>query len=130
MWLFPWSGLINKKSFYFFKKLKYPFFFLFRADDEGSTTKGVVNGKKSSQNDLYMRLGLLLGDNSRKSSKPSSSTHNRMQSVHRVSRISSNDAHASFSSLISLDHTLPSNNTSPVSTLTGKHNAYIYFLMM
>lgn len=96
--------------------------FFFCLDDEGSTAKGVVNGKKSSQNDLYMRLGLLLGDNSRKSSKPSSSAHGRIQSVHRVSRLNNNEAHASFSSLISLDHTLPSNNTSPVSTLTGKQN--------
>lgn len=77
-------------------------------DDEGGTIKPVCQPpKKSSQSDLYMRLGLLLGDNARRSQ--------RSRSTNRSSR-----SHDSISSLASLEaNTLASTNTSPVSTLTG-----------
>lgn len=71
------------------------------ADDEGGTVKSVV-AKKSSENDMYMRLGLLLGEGARR---------NR-----RVPE----RAHESCSSLASYETTaVMSTNTSPVSTLTG-----------
>lgn len=77
-------------------------------DDEGGNIKPVSQPKKGSQSDLYMRLGLLLGDNARHRS--------RSRSHHR----SSHHSHDSISSLASLDAgTLASSNTSPVSTLTG-----------
>ncbi|XP_073955554.1 zinc-RING finger and ankyrin repeat domain-containing protein rolling pebbles isoform X2 [Choristoneura fumiferana] len=64
------------------------------SDDEGGHIK---QGFERRQNDLYMRLGLLLGE-----------------------RRSRNKARDSCTSLASLDaHTLASHNTSPVSTLTG-----------
>ncbi|XP_069358000.1 protein TANC2 isoform X3 [Maniola hyperantus] len=66
------------------------------ADDEGGHIKQGYESRR--QNDLYMRLGLLLGER-------------------RGSRNKSRD---SCTSLASLDaHTLASHNTSPVSTLTG-----------
>lgn len=78
-------------------------------DDEGGNIKPVSQPKKGSQSDLYMRLGLLLGDNARHRS--------RSRSHHR----SSHHSHDSISSLASLDAgTLASSNTSPVSTLTGQ----------
>ncbi|XP_045449671.1 protein TANC2 [Melitaea cinxia] len=65
-------------------------------DDEGGHIKQGYESRR--QNDLYMRLGLLLGER-------------------RGSRNKSRD---SCTSLASLDaHTLASHNTSPVSTLTG-----------
>ncbi|XP_050348553.1 protein TANC2 isoform X1 [Nymphalis io] len=65
-------------------------------DDEGGHIKQGYESRR--QNDLYMRLGLLLGER-------------------RGSRHKSRD---SCTSLASLDaHTLASHNTSPVSTLTG-----------
>lgn len=69
--------------------------------------------RKSSQNDLFMRLGLLLGDNARR---------NRPGSAGADSNRNTRDSCASISSLASLEahHTLASNNTSPVSTLTGE----------
>ncbi|KAG7298831.1 hypothetical protein JYU34_017281 [Plutella xylostella] len=68
------------------------------SDDEGGHIKQVGYGEARRQNDLYMRLGLLLGER----------------------RSSRNKARDSCTSLASLDaHTLASHNTSPVSTLTG-----------
>lgn len=90
------------------------------ADDEGGSIRPVCNTKKSSQNDLYMRLGLLLGDNARRASRTAQSPTRRPGSVapNRISQ--SNESCTSFSSLASLEaHTLASTNTSPVSTLTG-----------
>lgn len=86
------------------------------SDDEGGCIKPVAfpPSKKNAQNDLYMRLGLLLGDNARR---------NRPGSAGTGSNRNTRDSCASISSLASLDqghHTLASNNTSPVSTLTGK----------
>jgi hypothetical protein len=72
------------------------------ADDEGGTVKPISN-KKSSDNDMYMRLGLLLGDGAR-----------------RTKRIQGRSSHESCSSLASYDAAaILSTNTSPVSTLTG-----------
>ncbi|CAK1585162.1 unnamed protein product [Parnassius mnemosyne] len=65
-------------------------------DDEGGHIKQGYESRR--QNDLYMRLGLLLGER----------------------RSSRNKSRDSCTSLASLDaHTLASHNTSPVSTLTG-----------
>ncbi|XP_049872678.1 protein TANC2 isoform X4 [Pectinophora gossypiella] len=65
-------------------------------DDEGGHIKQGYESRR--QNDLYMRLGLLLGER----------------------RGARNKARDSCTSLASLDaHTLASHNTSPVSTLTG-----------
>ncbi|XP_054264581.1 protein TANC2 isoform X4 [Macrosteles quadrilineatus] len=82
------------------------------AYDEGGNIKPVCGvAKKSSQSDLYMRLGLLLGDNARQ--------QRRSRSSNRGAR-----SHDSISSLASLDAgTLASTNTSPVSTLTGSSEA-------
>ncbi|XP_068912891.1 protein TANC2 isoform X5 [Tenebrio molitor] len=72
------------------------------SDDEGGTVKPISN-KKSSDNDMYMRLGLLLGDGAR-----------------RTKRIQGRSSHESCSSLASYDAAaILSTNTSPVSTLTG-----------
>ncbi|XP_039281596.1 protein TANC2 [Nilaparvata lugens] len=86
-------------------------------DDEGGNIRPVLSQppKKSSQSDLYMRLGLLLGDNARRT------PHNggRANGNHRASR-----SHDSISSLASFEaNTLASTNTSPVSTLTGSSEA-------
>lgn len=75
-------------------------FFCF-SDDEGGNIKplGLSENRKGNQNDLYMRLGLLLGDGNR----------NKRQKHKSAVR-------DSCTSLASLDaHTLASNNTSPVS---------------
>ncbi|KAH9639777.1 hypothetical protein HF086_016358 [Spodoptera exigua] len=67
------------------------------SDDEGGHIKQ-TGYESRRQNDLYMRLGLLLGER----------------------RGARNKARDSCTSLASLDaHTLASHNTSPVSTLTG-----------
>lgn len=70
--------------------------------------------RKSSQSDLYMRLGLLLGSNRANASVESSACPSRTP-------IQGHDSSAaSFSSLTSFEtQTLASTNTSPVSTLTG-----------
>lgn len=70
--------------------------------------------RKSSQSDLYMRLGLLLGSNRANASVESSAYPSRTP-------IQGNESSAaSFSSLTSFEtQTLTSTNTSPVSTLTG-----------
>ncbi|RZF43708.1 hypothetical protein LSTR_LSTR015247, partial [Laodelphax striatellus] len=80
------------------------------SDDEGGTIRPVISQppKKSSQSDLYMRLGLLLGDNAR-----------RGQPHHRSRDSRASRSHDSISSLASFEaNTLASTNTSPVSTLT------------
>uniref|UniRef100_A0A8D9ESN6 Protein TANC2 n=1 Tax=Cacopsylla melanoneura TaxID=428564 RepID=A0A8D9ESN6_9HEMI len=95
-------------------------------DDEGGCIKPVMNppSKKSSQNDLYMRLGLLLGDNARRHRPGSAGAGST--GCNRNTR----DSCASISSLASLGephtHTLASNNTSPVSTLTGSSEADVH----
>uniref|UniRef100_A0A0K8T6K2 RING-type domain-containing protein n=2 Tax=Lygus hesperus TaxID=30085 RepID=A0A0K8T6K2_LYGHE len=78
------------------------------SDDEGGSIRPVAQPpKKSSQQDLYMRLGLLLGDGAK--------VANSRCSPH---------SHDSISSLASLEATtLASTNTSPVSTLTGSSEA-------
>lgn len=70
--------------------------------------------RKSSQSDLYMRLGLLLGANRANASVESSACSSRIPIQGHESSA------ASFSSLTSFEtQTLASTNTSPVSTLTG-----------
>ncbi|XP_028135777.1 protein TANC2 isoform X4 [Diabrotica virgifera virgifera] len=70
------------------------------SDDESVQPKPAI--KKTSENDLYMRLGLLLGDSAKRSKK--------QQEIN----------HESCSSLASYEaSTMLSTNTSPVSTLTG-----------
>ncbi|XP_048506587.1 protein TANC2 isoform X2 [Athalia rosae] len=87
-------------------------------DDEGANVRPLSSRtKKCLQSDLYMRLGLLLGGNSRSvvgnGSCPRSST--------RLGESQSRESSAaSFSSLTSFEtQTLASTNTSPVSTLNG-----------
>lgn len=82
----------------------------FLSDDEGGGVKPAANPtRKSNQNDLYMRLGLLLGDGARR----------RPNSRHPTQRTTPPGAE-SCSSLASCDTTaMMSTNTSPVSTLTG-----------
>ncbi|XP_024892262.1 protein TANC2 isoform X3 [Temnothorax curvispinosus] len=85
------------------------------ADDEGGCVKPLSSKtRKSSQSDLYMRLGLLLGSNRANASVESSAYPSQTP-------IQGHDSSAaSFSSLTSFEtQTLASTNTSPVSTLTG-----------
>ncbi|CAL7938566.1 unnamed protein product [Xylocopa violacea] len=103
-------------------------------DDEGGCVKPLSSSKtrKSSQSDLHMRLGLLLGTNHARTSSTADTTDpadhrsNRSGGAERCqsSRLPQVQGHdssaASFSSLTSFEtQTLPSANTSPVSTLTG-----------
>lgn len=104
--MYVWEAFLSTsllpKIILFYVKL---IFFFGCTDDEGGCVKPMVkkSGKKNSQQDLYTRLGLLLGDGARHP------TNRRPLS------------HDSVSSLASLEaHTLASTNTSPVSTLTGK----------
>uniref|UniRef100_A0A0C9PQI3 Tanc2_1 protein n=1 Tax=Fopius arisanus TaxID=64838 RepID=A0A0C9PQI3_9HYME len=88
------------------------------SDDEGGSVKPLSSkSRKSSQSDLYMRLGLLLGSGHLRTSsgiEPIASSSQHPQ------RSDSRCHEASFSSLTSFDQqTLASTNTSPVSTLTG-----------
>ncbi|XP_011644228.1 protein TANC2 isoform X3 [Pogonomyrmex barbatus] len=85
------------------------------ADDEGGCVKPLPSKtRKSSQSDLYMRLGLLLGSNRASASVESGACPSR------VSIQGHDSSAASFSSLTSFEtQTLASTNTSPVSTLTG-----------
>ncbi|KYN40810.1 Protein TANC2 [Trachymyrmex septentrionalis] len=86
-----------------------------RKNDEGGCVKPLSSKtRKSSQSDLYMRLGLLLGSNRANASVESSACPSRIP-------IQGHDSSAaSFSSLTSFEtQTLASTNTSPVSTLTG-----------
>ncbi|XP_024892265.1 protein TANC2 isoform X6 [Temnothorax curvispinosus] len=85
------------------------------SDDEGGCVKPLSSKtRKSSQSDLYMRLGLLLGSNRANASVESSAYPSQTP-------IQGHDSSAaSFSSLTSFEtQTLASTNTSPVSTLTG-----------
>ncbi|XP_063983785.1 protein TANC2 isoform X2 [Diachasmimorpha longicaudata] len=95
-------------------------------DDEGGSVKPLSSkNRKSSQSDLYMRLGLLLGSGHLRTSsgvdntalpcsnRPPSSSQPQQSDVMRCHE-------TSLSSLTSYDQqTLASTNTSPVSTLTG-----------
>ncbi|KAK6638958.1 hypothetical protein RUM43_007228 [Polyplax serrata] len=113
----PW-GLVSKLSHSPAENTDSP---LTMSDDENGSPKPTTGRKKASQNDLYMRLGLLLGDGSRRSSKSNSSSHkNRILTP--SSRLGGDNG-SSYSSLVSLTNRLPSNNTSPVSTLTGSSEA-------
>ncbi|CAD1475873.1 unnamed protein product [Heterotrigona itama] len=99
------------------------------SDDEGGCVKPLSSKtRKSSQSDLHMRLGLLLGSNhSRASSSVDTTdlpgTSNRSSAGACQSRVpiqGHDSSAASFSSLTSFEtQTLASTNTSPVSTLTG-----------
>ncbi|XP_072759308.1 protein TANC2 isoform X4 [Anoplolepis gracilipes] len=87
------------------------------SDDEGGCVKPLSSKtRKSSQSDLYMRLGLLLG-----SSRANASVESGACPSSRVPAAQGHDSSAaSFSSLTSFEaQTLASTNTSPVSTLTG-----------
>ncbi|CAK9795133.1 Protein TANC2 [Anthophora plagiata] len=98
-------------------------------DDEGGCVKPLSSKtRKSSQSDLHMRLGLLLGSNHARTSSnvdstdlpgaPGRSSVGACQS--RVPIQGHDSSAASFSSLTSFEtQTLASTNTSPVSTLTG-----------
>ncbi|XP_046487873.1 protein TANC2 isoform X1 [Neodiprion pinetum] len=88
------------------------------SDDEGGNIKQLSSRtKKSSQSDLYMRLGLLLGGNTRGAVVSGGCPR---PSARLVDSRSHDSSAASFSSLTSFEtQTLASTNTSPVSTLTG-----------
>ncbi|XP_076758357.1 zinc-RING finger and ankyrin repeat domain-containing protein rolling pebbles isoform X1 [Xylocopa sonorina] len=99
------------------------------SDDEGGCVKPLSSTKtrKSSQSDLHMRLGLLLGTNQARTSSNTVDTtdpadrSNRSAGAGCQSRLpvqGQDSSAASFSSLTSFEtQTLPSTNTSPVSTL-------------
>ncbi|KAG7190367.1 hypothetical protein KM043_006477 [Ampulex compressa] len=99
------------------------------ADDEGGCVKPLSSKtRKSSQSDLYMRLGLLLGTNHARGNPSIDSSDlpcapNRVPPGTCQSRVpiqGHDSSAASFSSLTSFEtQTLASTNTSPVSTLTG-----------
>ncbi|XP_012528978.2 protein TANC2 isoform X3 [Monomorium pharaonis] len=82
--------------------------------DEGGCVKSLSSkSKKSSQSDLYMRLGLLLGSNRANVSAESSMCPSRAP-------IQGHSSTVFFNSLTSFEtQTMASTNTSPVSTLTG-----------
>ncbi|XP_076295761.1 zinc-RING finger and ankyrin repeat domain-containing protein rolling pebbles isoform X2 [Lasioglossum baleicum] len=98
-------------------------------DDEGGCVKPLTSKtRKSSQSDLYMRLGLLLGSNHARANSsvdtndlPGSSNRSGAGACQSRVPIQGHDSSAaSFSSLTSFEtQTLASTNTSPVSTLTG-----------
>ncbi|XP_018334493.1 protein TANC2 isoform X3 [Agrilus planipennis] len=73
------------------------------SDDDESVVKPQIPAKRTSENDLYMRLGLLLGDNANKPKK--TATRSSQESYY---------SSASYENATTL-----SSNTSPVSTLTG-----------
>ncbi|XP_033222043.1 protein TANC2 isoform X3 [Belonocnema kinseyi] len=100
-------------------------------DDEGGCVKPLSSKtKKSSQSDLYMRLGLLLGNGRHGGVSSVDVTDlpgqtrfppgSKLRLPH-LSNLQGHDSSAnSFSSLTSFEtQTHPSTNTSPVSTLTG-----------
>ncbi|XP_044584637.1 protein TANC2 isoform X6 [Cotesia glomerata] len=99
------------------------------SDDEGGNVKPLsTKTRKSSQSDLYMRLGLLLGSNNLRTNSSVDTTDfpgtNRPPSasacVRPTTRLEPRGHDTSFSSLTSFDQqTMASTNTSPVSTLTG-----------
>lgn len=101
-------------------------------DDEGGCVKPLSSKtRKSSQSDLYMRLGLLLGSGNLRgnhgvdtvdfpggTSRPGQSSGLCPRPQVRLNDARGHDT--SFSSLTSFEtQTLASTNTSPVSTLTG-----------
>ncbi|XP_076632082.1 zinc-RING finger and ankyrin repeat domain-containing protein rolling pebbles isoform X2 [Colletes latitarsis] len=98
-------------------------------DDEGGCVKPLSSKtRKSSQSDLYMRLGLLLGANHARANSnvdttdlPGVSHRSGAGACQSRVPIQGHDSSAaSFSSLTSFEtQTLASTNTSPVSTLTG-----------
>ncbi|XP_074093654.1 zinc-RING finger and ankyrin repeat domain-containing protein rolling pebbles isoform X1 [Cotesia typhae] len=98
-------------------------------DDEGGNVKPLsTKTRKSSQSDLYMRLGLLLGSNNLRTNSSVDTTDfpgtNRPPSasvcVRPATRLEPRGHDTSYSSLTSFDQqTMASTNTSPVSTLTG-----------
>ncbi|XP_015435614.1 PREDICTED: LOW QUALITY PROTEIN: protein TANC2 [Dufourea novaeangliae] len=98
-------------------------------DDEGGCVKPLSSKtRKSSQSDLYMRLGLLLGNNHTRANSgvdttdlPGVSSRSGVTSCQPRVPVQGHDSSAaSFSSLTSFEtQTLASTNTSPVSTLTG-----------
>ncbi|XP_076678225.1 zinc-RING finger and ankyrin repeat domain-containing protein rolling pebbles isoform X5 [Andrena cerasifolii] len=98
-------------------------------DDEGGCVKPLSSKtRKSSQSDLYMRLGLLLGNNHARANSSVDTTDlpgvsNRSGAGACQARVpiqGHDSSAASFSSLTSFEtQTLASTNTSPVSTLTG-----------
>lgn len=101
------------------------------SDDEGGCVKPIASKtKKSSQSDLYMRLGLLLGNGRHAGVSSVDVTDlpgqtrlpsNPKLKLPHLNNLQGHDSSAaSFSSLTSFEtQTHPSNNTSPVSTLTG-----------
>ncbi|XP_006561082.1 protein TANC2 isoform X3 [Apis mellifera] len=99
------------------------------SDDEGGCVKPLSSKtRKSSQSDLHMRLGLLLGTNHARASSsvdttdlPGGSSRSSAGACQSRVPIQGHDSSAaSFSSLTSFEtQTLASTNTSPVSTLTG-----------
>ncbi|XP_057330319.1 protein TANC2 isoform X3 [Microplitis mediator] len=99
------------------------------SDDEGGSVKPLsTKTRKSSQSDLYMRLGLLLGSSNLRPNPAVDTTDfpgsNRPPSgaacVRPTTRLDPRGHDTSFSSLTSFDQqTMASTNTSPVSTLTG-----------
>ncbi|XP_044005263.1 protein TANC2 isoform X2 [Aphidius gifuensis] len=108
----------------------------FNKDDEGGNVKQLpIKNRKSSQSDLYMRLGLLLGSNNLRTNasidtvdlpgsiRPTNTSGicQRIQQQKQQQKQQRNgNETSSYSSLTSFDQqTLASTNTSPVSTLTG-----------
>ncbi|KAI4487050.1 hypothetical protein M0802_012073 [Mischocyttarus mexicanus] len=100
------------------------------SDDEGGCVKPLSSKtRKSSQSDLYMRLGLLLGGNHGRDNSVVDTVNYFTGASNRVAASSGiqrppmqghDSSAASFSSLTSFEtQTLASTNTSPVSTLTG-----------
>ncbi|XP_046143166.1 protein TANC2 isoform X3 [Osmia bicornis bicornis] len=99
------------------------------SDDEGGCVKPLSSKtRKSSQSDLYMRLGLLLGSNHARANSsvdttdlPGASSRSGAGACQSRVPVQGHDSSAaSFSSLTSFEtQTLASTNTSPVSTLTG-----------
>ncbi|KAK2585872.1 hypothetical protein KPH14_010464 [Odynerus spinipes] len=99
------------------------------SDDEGGCVKPLSSKtRKSSQSDLYMRLGLLLGGHHGRETSGVDTNYltnasNRVgvtTGIQRPPMQGHDSSAASFSSLTSFEtQTLASTNTSPVSTLTG-----------
>ncbi|CAL4062159.1 unnamed protein product [Meganyctiphanes norvegica] len=89
---------------------------LWSIDDECEGDSEGVTNKDGSGGDLYMRLGLLLGDGAAPPT-PAARPPPRAAS-----------SHTSFSSLSASSeiNTAPSNNTSPVSTLTGSSEVELH----
>lgn len=115
-----------------------------------SSSGSAASGKKGSHMDLYMRLGLLLGEGARRNGSGNGVSSNGTTSARRSPAATSNvikrgispaaqspprragaattaNGSSFSSSLASLEaHTLASTNTSPVSTLTGSSEADVH----